>query len=564
MKISFTSAVEAGLAFAFKFLTLAVLIFGFSQARAKSLTTEEKLSDLNQLVSRLKSGYGPLHYKNKNMGIDIDAIAAQYSKSISATKSNAEFYYQIMRFIAEFKDGHFSANIPSRHRAYLPFTADLVQGEILIDGVDRSKLPASVFPYEKGDQIVEFNGRPVQAEVDELALYVPNGYVGSVQRIAAMSLTSRRGMRMPVPSKKAIVIKIRKANSNVVDAINMDWIYEGQPIDEFETAARLPKFMAAPKTPIVSDYDQLSMASEMALLDVPNIENDFRCSGGTRTTVPNQATVIMKTPFVAYYFATPKGNIGYLRIPSYMAPNPVTGQQEFPLRFSQYEYAVKVLEENTVGLIIDQQHNCGGSVSFLHAIASLFMTQPFQPLQFELLANKEEYLNFKNSENPQLEHTVDYQNFMKVLKAIEAAYLKGDFMTGKLSLSGDVEFHPNLIHYTKPIVMMIDEMSGSGGDAFPALLQGHGRAKLIGTRTMGLGGHVVEQPALFYSQIQARITKSLFYRPDGVAVENNGAVPDVAYVPTKADFVNGYVDQLTFVTAELLKMVNAPSLPESP
>jgi hypothetical protein len=551
-----SSALQAFLSSFFKTITVMFFVLGFAAAQAKDLTPEQKLSDLNQLVSRLKSGYGPLHYKQKNMGIDIDVVAAKYAQRVAATKSNSEFYYEIIRFIAEFKDGHFSANIPSTHRAYLPFVVDLVQGQVLIDKIDRTKLPEATFPYTKGDEILEFNGRPVFDEVADIATYIPNGYAGSVKRIATMALTNRRGSRMPVPSAAAVTVKIRRGTSGVIDTVDLKWAYEGQPMDEFVVT---PKFLSRkPGQPIARDYDHLSAGQEMSFLETPNIENDFRCSGGTRTQMPPNAKVIMTTPFVAYYYPTAKGNVGYLRIPHYMAPNLVTGAQEFELRYAQYEYAVRELEQNTVGLVIDQQHNCGGSVDYLHKIAALFTTAPFKPVQFELLANKEEFLTFSKYVDSNQDFTIEYKNFLKVLSTLKTSYERGDFMTPKLALSGEDMIAPNTIHYTKPIVMMIDEMSGSGGDAFPALLQGLGRAVLIGERTMGLGGHVVEQPPLFYSQIQARITKSLFYRPDGVAIENNGAQPDIAYLPTRDDFMYGYRDQQQFVTTELLKLVNAP------
>jgi C-terminal processing protease CtpA/Prc len=128
-------------------------------------------------------------------------------------------------------------------------------------------------------------------------------------------------------------------------------------------------------------------------------------------------------------------------------------------------------------------------------------------------------------------------------------------MTALTSIDGQDLIQPNAVHYTKPIVMLIDEMSGSGGDAFPSLMKGYGRAKLVGTRTMGLGGHVVAQPALFYSQITPEMTKSLFYRPDGVAVENNGAVPDYPYTITRNDFMYKYVDYRNFYTDKIMQLV---------
>jgi C-terminal processing protease CtpA/Prc len=103
--------------------------------------------------------------------------------------------------------------------------------------------------------------------------------------------------------------------------------------------------------------------------------------------------------------------------------------------------------------------------------------------------------------------------------------------------------------------MLIDEMSGSGGDAFPAMMQGLGRAMLFGSRTMGAGGHVLEMAALPYSGNSLRMTKSLFFRPDGTAVENNGVVPEVGYTITRDDFLYGYRNYQATYLAKLLSLI---------
>ncbi len=208
-----------------------------SVSEARDLTSEEKLSDLNQLVSRLKSGYGPLQYKKKNLGIDIDVLAQKYSATMTATKTNGEFYYQMMRFIAEFKDGHFSANLPTTYKASLPFTVDLIQGKVLIDEINRATLPVEKFVYQRGDEIIEFNGRPVVDEIQDLMAYVPNGNEKSVRRLATMSLTIRSGVRFPVPTSKAVQLKIRRGESSIVDTLSLDWTYEGEANDEISKPA---------------------------------------------------------------------------------------------------------------------------------------------------------------------------------------------------------------------------------------------------------------------------------------------------------------------------------------
>lgn len=518
-------------------------------AHARDLTTDEKLSDLNQLVSRLKSGYGPLQYKKQKMGIDIDVLAQSYSEQIAATKNNGEFYYKIMQFIAEFKDGHFSANLPTTRKASLPFTVDLVQGKVLIEEINRDKLPERTFAYQRGDEVVEFDGRPINEVVEELMAYVPNGYDLSVRRLAAMSLTVRSGVRMPVPTETTVTMKIRRGDSNIIDTVKMDWTFEGEALDEG------PQFVRRR----LGDAIELSTFAEMEIYRNPQVERNFRCSGTTRVEIPKDATIIMTKPFVAYYYPTEKGNVGYLRMPHFSPsiddPDP-TASDVTELRFAKYEYAIKILEENTVGLVVDEQHNCGGSVYFLHQFASLLMDKPFEPIKFEMLANKEEYLYFSGYLSDRYQHTIDQIGLQKIVDEIRKAWDLGLNMTPKVSLDARDIVYPNSIHYTKPIVVLIDELSGSGGDAFPALMQGTGRARLIGERTMGLGGHVVEQPALHYSRIAPRITKSLFYHPNGTAIENNGVQPDVPYQPTRNDFMFGYREFRDFYTAELLKDVH--------
>jgi len=95
----------------------------------------------------------------------------------------------------------------------------------------------------------------------------------------------------------------------------------------------------------------------------------------------------------------------------------------------------------------------------------------------------------------------------------------------------------NMVAYTKPLIVLVDEFSASGGDAFPATLQDNGRGPILGMPTMGLGGTVTNVNATAYSEAITRITMSLMNRKNPVAadgfpmsyyVENVGVRPDIA------------------------------------
>lgn len=93
-----------------------------------------------------------------------------------------------------------------------------------------------------------------------------------------------------------------------------------------------------------------------------------------------------------------------------------------------------------------------------------------------------------------------------------------------------------MIAYSKPVMVLADEMSASGGDFFPAVFQDNQRGILFGMRTMGAGGSVVPWDATSYSEGFARITVSLMERKNNVItaeypaakyVENIGVRPDI-------------------------------------
>lgn len=526
--------------FAFIFM----IVLGSTNAYSRDLTYDEKLSDFNQTVSMIRSGYGPLLFKKEIMKLDLDKIADAYRERIKETKTNGQFYYLIVEFIAEFQDTHFSANVPTTHTSMVPFYTDLVDGKVLIDVIDRTRLSEADFPFKKGDEVLAVDGEDIQSLVNRLALRRGMGFELSAKRYGAMAVTVRPGTIFEVPTGVS-KFKIRKGTSEEIQEVSVKWIERGQVIDE-------SFFLFAASGRNRTNYDRI------ALDEMPRFERDFRCSGGTRIEIPKDATIIMKTPeapFVAYYYPTAKGNVGYLRIPHYSPVNEKTGATEFTERLEQYKYAVSVLEKNTVGLIIDQDHNCGGSVEFLNKLLGLFVHEAYKPMQFTLLANKEEYISFQDWLTQETPFTLDKANVEKVLGLVRTAWKAGEFMTPMTSIDGSEYRAPNSVQYTKPIVMLIDEMSGSGGDAFPAYMKGYGRATLLGTRTMGAGGHVEVQQPLYYSRITFRMTKSLFYRPDGVPVENNGAVPDINYTITRDDFVGGYKNYQKFYTEKLLEKV---------
>jgi hypothetical protein len=540
---------------------VALLVAGTSFARP--LSVEEKIRDLDQLVSMIKSGYGPLEYKKTKFGIDVERLSADYYLKLRATTTNLEFYYLLGAFIAEFKDSHFGGRIPTDYASKLGFTVDLVEGKVLIDEIDREKLPEAEFPYKKGDELVKVDGKPVQDLIEYLSKYIGMGYDATTKRIAAMTIANRRGSRVPVPTGAVSLEIVNDAGISSVKASK--WFNSGTELEN-DTVIAVNELIAEENELEALAFNpnrfKLSTVQNLSdFIDGMGTEYSFQCSGDTRTVIPSDATIIIEKPFVAYYHPMPghpETNIGYLRIPHYSPDMEDDSPNAYEIRFAQYQFAVSELEKHTDGLIIDQDHNCGGSVIYLEEMVGLFAHDTYHQIQFELLATKNEYLDFSNWLSSAPEHTLDHVYLKQTVDLIKDTWLNGrGFLTTKTGLMGNKVYRPNEVRYTKPILMLIDEMSGSGGDAFPSVMKGIGRAKLMGQRTMGAGGHVTEQPLLNYSGLNVHMTKSLFYRPDGVPVENNGAEPDFLYAPTKADFVGKYADYQKVYLNKIFEMVTS-------
>lgn len=524
-------------------VSLFAILMGASQVGlARPLTLDQKLQDFHQLTTYIDANYGPLEYKVKSGILDVKAHYAKYEAVVRATSTNREFYYAIAQFVAAFKDGHFGVRIPSDYVASIPITADYIGGKVLITRIDRTQLPEAQFGFAVGDEVVEMDGTPAEEYLQRASSYIPTGNDLSRTRIASWTVFFRRASYFPVTSRQTLKLKIRRGTSQLIDPVELKWNFSGQQLDEADDGRSHMLVNSVTGSKAVK-YDRLVNESLNAFRHP--LDRDFSCQGKTRQTIPEGAVTIMKEPFTAYYHPSVKGNIGYLRIPHYYPTDAKTGEfttAAAETYFLQYEYAVRELEKHTVGLVIDQDHNCGGSVDLVNSMLSLFVERPFQPSQFELLANKESYLDFKAWVDSTPAGTVAREAVESVLKLIEETWLRGStHLTLKTSISGEPMIQPHRIRYTKPIVVTIDEMAGSGGDMFPAMIQGLGRAKLFGKTTSGLGGHVSSvATGLSNSQIKYRVTKSLFYRPDMVAIENNGAVPDYEYDMTRDDVLYGF------------------------
>src|SRR5262249_17950265 len=97
------------------------------------------------------------------------------------------------------------------------------------------------------------------------------------------------------------------------------------------------------------------------------------------------------------------------------------------------------------------------------------------------------------------------------------------------------------VGYAKPILVLIDEMTASAGDAFAATLQDNARAPLFGWRTMGAGGNVEGWSAGTYSLGFTSVTESLMIRKNPVVTSDYPTAPYVENIGVRPDIQVDYM-----------------------
>jgi C-terminal processing protease CtpA/Prc len=139
----------------------------------------------------------------------------------------------------------------------------------------------------------------------------------------------------------------------------------------------------------------------------------------------------------------------------------------------------------------------------------------------------------------------------------------GKTITDPYHTMGPDQINPNPdATYTKPILMLINQLDISGGDFVPAILQDNGRATLFGTRTSGAGGYVYSAPlSSRFGVASFSYTASIAERVNCEPIENLGVSPDIEYQLTEDDLRYGYEDYKEAINEAVLSLINHQKLP---
>jgi hypothetical protein len=534
-----------------------------TQAQLKQMM----LSDLDSLQGMIAARYAPAGWKKEQYGWDLNAQIQQAKDKINASDSfGVKDYQQLLKsLLNSMKDYHVSVSFYSTEASMLPFSVTEAQGHYFISGINRKALPQNVFPYNVGDEVVSFDGRPV---ADLIAEYEKKAGMGDVPHtdasMAAIFLTYRSGANGDTVPQGPVSVGIKAAGAPAAAEFPMKWTYVPEMIAPQPFVSK-NKGISAPKIP-------MSWLG-MMMVDVASAPGGAQASYGIGNKdgfLPDFGEKTWTAPadngFRAYVYKSPSTgrNIGFVRIPTYAVSDPEKAAKDFAA-------LVPELNNRADALVIDETNNPGGIVLYLYALASMLTDTPLAaPKHYITLtqADVSEAINFiqesasaKTDDDAKQvlgDDVAGYPVDLPLLQNWTAFYVDtvkqwsaGRTITTPLAVFGIDTIKPAAVHYSKPVMILTNQLDFSGGDFVPAIMQDNKRAVIFGERTAGAGGVVKEykrENNLLGVQ-SVHLTATIAQRAGGEPIENLGVTPDIPYAVTPADVQGNYAGYLNAVDA---------------
>lgn len=560
---------------------LLLITASFTHAQSATTVKNRMVGDLDFIRNVFEVKYAPSAWKKELFAWDLDkewekARAVLLAKEAPTTE---DFRYILKRFFASAHDYHVGIHFYSTESATLPFFLKGTKSGYFIAYVD----PAWQSTLSEGDEVISFGGRPVDQVIQDLMKNEIGGTSATDKALAEFILTYRNASSGDKVPQGDVVVEVKRKGVQKSEQITLRWHYSAESIKD---VAQIGKSVALNVTkcfPASSKH-----ASELSFLNKMMVhpqwkhwqrlakEGNPHVLGAHTSFLPLLGRKMWESdeesPFDAYIFKMPLGHqsagqyVGYVRIPHYMGDT---------LEAEKFAEIIAFLEEQTDMLVVDQVNNPGGSVFYLYALASMLTDRPLETPKHHLLLTQEEvYLAYallalvqdvrddagvKEALGESIGgYPIDYAFVLK-LKQFCAVLIEeweeGHHFTKPTFLFGfdDIKPHP-VVRYTKPILLLINNLDFSGGDFFPAILQDNKRATILGTKTAGAGGYVIATHFPNQSGIAAfTVTGSFAMRKDKSPLENLGVTADIQYELTQNDLQSGYSDY----KGKILKTVDA-------
>lgn len=550
---------------------LAVLLFVGASAFAATLA-DDVVNELYAMKSIYSASYAPAAWKKQYSGYDIDTemkkgIAAVQSKSVVTIEDSRKIFSD---FVYSMKDYHVSIQFNSTESAQLPLRVKGADGKLFLVDIDRTKLSSTSFPFNIGDELVTIDGRAASLVRDEVQKENIGNVEGTDRAIAEMRLFRRSaasGLKVP---QGPVTLGFRRKGETQVREMQLIWAYSPEKIAPRGTlsASAIASALAKSKVNLFNPRMTVMMP------DLAPKQAGVYDLGARKSFIPDLGTKEWESApesnFYAYTFKTAEGKrVGYVRIASYTPDDAAAAVKDMAA-------IVQKFQAETDSMVIDQVNNPGGSVFYLYALAQLLSNQPLVTPRHRMTVTQADVLDALNTINElsQIKTEEDVQKavptgemggypvsleFIKFMKSyaqfIVDEWTAGRRLTTPYWIAGVDKINPGQLAYTKPIMVITNELDFSGGDFFPTIMQDNKRVTVFGTRTAGAGGYINSVTLPNNVGIAGfSVTGSIAERVNGQPIENLGVTPDVSYSLTADDVQNGYAGYVKAILEQVSKL----------
>jgi peptidase S41-like protein/PDZ domain-containing protein len=586
-----------GKSFADSIIPAIAVIFCLALTSNAQLTHQQKLSDFRSLVGLYNKQYAP--YEWKVQAFDFDLLQLQpWLEQVNASHDDLEFYDVCVRYVASLQDSHDEFILPSGYEVYLPITADIYDGRVLVDFIDRTALDPQTYPFQIGDELLSVDGKSVGDWIVDLRPYAGNAHGNSVSedRIAVATILDRYQGYYPYAGKvhagDEATIVVRSQNGTTA-AYKMTWHAVGPylPLDQQgpvpnpggnpfnkKTAFALSpvkrpmrqlgqaesnswgiwtgESSTGEETAVAKSFEKLQRLQEFsawepdhvvagALFPFSSHFPSFAPPPGFKLRLGAKST----DEFVSGTFPVGNSLVGFIRIPSF---SPLSQSNAL----KQFQAETSFFQANTSGLVIDLMSNGGGNICYANTLIGYLYPQPYQVLPIKLRATKlwllrlESLLDFEQSSGrPQS----DIDLVKGMLDEVQRAFGENRGLTeplpvyapvGSCNSGNGLLYQPakdaqgHNIAFTKPLLLLTDNFTISAAEMFAATLQDLNRVSVYGVRTDGGGGNVVEFDETLgpYAEGYARITQSIAVRNKLISTPGLPSAPYIENIGIQPDF----------------------------
>lgn len=534
------------------------------------------VQDLNDALIGMKSvyqaAYAPTEWKKKNFGYDLNEELAKAQAALAANPNPSvqDARGILSRFIESTRDYHTSIIFVSTESASLPFQVSVSQDRYFLVYIDRTKLSEDAFPFQIGDELVAFDDKPVKETMDKLLSQITINVESTDRMMAARNLTRRLGAYGMTVPQGPLNVSFKGKNDAQPRTIQMIWDYTREEITPRGTFGT-DMIVGRPNSP--SMFHPVMTAPRVAGEAGSATDNPFTV-GGRKTFTPDLGAKIWESDsaneFYAYIYQTADRKlIGYLRLPSYVPDDAKKAVADFRAIIERFENV-------TDSMVIDQVNNPGGSVYYLYTLASMLTDRPLATPRHHMsivqtdvedaVKSIAKLKDVKSDDDAKKAipdsdmdgYPVSYEiaRFnLDFAQTIVSEWKAGRRLTKPYWIGGIDHINPSATHYTKPILLLVNHLDFSGGDFFPTIMQDNKRVTILGSRTAGAGGYILEVKIPNNVGVEeVSVTGSIAERVDGNPIENLGVTPDIPYELTPNDYQNNYVDYVKAIQSAIQKI----------